>query len=145
VPSRGGKGKTASPDNTIAYVAIALVMFVASAFIAWLALRTPEPAVPAATYMKVGPVNFRVQDRSARVTLDLQSLQKDGTWAKQNYGALETVIESVLTDTSPEMMNAPNDVKFADLQGRLRKELNKHFPEAKVENVFVTDYVSSKD
>ncbi|HEY5798733.1 MAG TPA: hypothetical protein VIT92_00855 [Burkholderiaceae bacterium] len=145
-PATAKAGKAGnSPDNRIAYMAVAFAMVLLGAAAAWFYLHTPAPSAPAATYTKVGPVSFKVDNQSARVTLDLQSLTSDGTWAKANYGALETVIESVLADTDPALMNAPNNVKFENIQKRLTTEINKNFPEAKIDQVFVTDYVTAQN
>jgi flagellar basal body-associated protein FliL len=146
-PGKKGSGKgTGAPENMIAYISIALVMFAVSAALAWFYLRAPAPPAPTSTYTKIGPVNFRVGGQSARVTMDLQqAVNVDPNWAKQNYGALETVIESVLSETDQATMAAPNAVKLPQIQKRLTAALHKNFPQAKVKDVFVTDYVSAEN
>lgn len=146
VPGKKGKKGTGAPENMIAYGSIALVMFVISATVAWFYLRAPAPPAPTSTYTKIGPVNFRVAQQSARVTLDLQqAIDIDPNWSKQNYGKLETVIESVLSETDQATMAAPNAVKLPQIQQRVRAALAKNFPQAKVKDVFVTDYVSAEN
>ncbi len=138
------KKRTRSPDNTIAYIVSVLAIIIVSVALVWAYKGFPRPGAPAESNTVIGPLDFKVQNQSARITLDLQSSVDNERWTRQHQGALEEVIDRVLADTDPALMNGPNDVKFAKIQSALLLELNKSFPEAKISNIYITDFVSSQ-
>ncbi len=96
-----------------------------------------------AVFSALPTVQMQLQDLTLRTNLSLQLA--DPEWLSKNKGKVQVVVETALRDAPPEQFNSNTPDKIPQLQARLTQEIQKQFPKANVEQVLITEFLTSRD
>ncbi len=141
--------KTADSDNSVAYAVALATLLVVGLVLAWQFAKPPlDPAIEAALqarYANIGPISLQSRAFTMRASFALESSATDAESVTKLRNALANFLQQTLEDYDPDTLNSPDVAKFAKMQAMLTKAVNEKFPQAKVTQVWITDYVTSPD
>lgn len=138
--------KAAVNENLIIYIAVIVFSIALGVFVVWIYYyQKNQQASPTKAYSQISTVRLQLQDFSLRANLTLQSTDMDTDWLKKNKNQVEVFVESTIRDTPPEELNASTPEKIPQLQDKLTEALKKKFPNANIQQVLFTEFLTSRD
>jgi hypothetical protein len=134
-------------DNWILYLAVIAFSIIFGLLLAWgyYYQTRGQGAGPEQAYAKMNTVRFQIQDFSVRTQMTLQSGQDSGAWIGQNKSQLQKFLETRLQDTAPAQLTSTKPDKIPTLQADLTAALNSEFPQAKVDQVLITEFLMAHE
>jgi flagellar basal body-associated protein FliL len=134
-------------ENLIVYIAVVAFSIALGIFVVWVYFyqKNQQAAAPTKAFSQMSTVRLQLQDFSLRANLTLQSPDMDTDWLKKNKGQVEVFLESTIRDTPPEELNTSRPEKIPQLQDKLTDALNKKFPNANIQQVLFTEFLTSRD
>lgn len=133
-------------ENLIVYIAVVAFSIALGVFVVWVYFyQKNQQAAPTKAFSQLATVRLQLQDFSLRANLTLQSPDMDTDWLKKNKGQVEIFLESTIRDTPPEELNTSRPEKIPQLQDKLTEALNKKFPNANIQQVLFTEFLTSRD
>ena len=137
--------KTEDSDNSIAYMVAFCAILVLGFVLAWQYSKPPPNPSSNVTFANVGPISTQSREFTMRTSLALQSMPEDGDEVLKNRAALLTFLQITLENADPATLSSPDGRKFAMLQKQLTEALNTKFPQIKVQQVWITDFITSPE
>ena len=136
-----------SNDNLVVFLSVIAFSAIFGVLLAWVYFyqKQQQLASPDQSYTKLGTVRFQMPDFSVRATLALQSNNDDQEWVNQNKPKLQKFLETRLQDAKPDSLVSSSPQKLQQLQRTLTDDLNKTFPEAHVQQVLFTEFLTSHE
>lgn len=140
------KNKHESDDNTFAYIAVVVVAALIGLLLAWGYMRQQQQnEQPVAAFASLPTFRFQGQSFTVRTTVALQSSTQDAAWINENKKSLQKFVEITLEKTEAKQLNGNKPDKLPALQDQLTSAINKKFPEANVQQVLFTEFLTSPD
>lgn len=132
-------------DNTIAYL-VGISTLLALGFL-FVFLNNKPPANPAlnVSFAKLEPMSMQGKDFTMRTSLALQSSPEDGANIQKQRKALANFLQLTLENSDPALLSSPDVQKFQKLEQALTVALKQKFPDVKVQQVWITDFVTAAD
>ena len=138
--------KPTNNENWIVYIAAIAFAIAMGVFFVWLYYyQNNRQSTPEQTFSQMNTVRLQLQDFSLRATLTLQSAEDDAAWIKKNRRQVEGFLESTIRDAPAEELNTSSPDKIPQLQDKLTEALNKQFPKANIQQVLITEFLTSRD
>ena len=134
-------------DNLIVYLSVIAFAAIFGVLLAWVLhyQQQQQLASPDKTYVKMGTVRFQMADFSVRATFALQSTNEDLEWLNQNKSKVQKFLDTRLQDEKPATLVSSRAQKLPELQATMTEELNKKFPEAHIQQVLFTEFLTSHE
>lgn len=138
--------KDESSDNIIAYSALFAAIFFTGFLLSWAYVKAPTKPAMTFAFAQVGTISFQVQDHTVRTTLAIESTNTDDVrWIGENKLSLQKFLQVTLETSAPEKITTPNGAKFSQLQNLLTEAMRSRFPNRNIQQVVITDYLTSTD
>lgn len=135
----------ANSDNGIAYMAAFFLLLVIAFFLAWMYTQPPTDPAMNVSFAKVGPISMQAKEFTMRTSLALQSAPEDVPELEKNKKAIFSFVQMTLEKTDPATLGTPDVQKFPYLERQLLDAVNLQFPKAKIQQVWITDFVTSPE
>ncbi|WP_338848897.1 hypothetical protein V8J88_08135 [Massilia sp. W12] len=136
-------------DNSVAIAVSLAALLVLGLVLAWRFAKPPlDPALEAALaarYSHIGPISLQSREFTMRASFSLKIEAKDSEQIGKMRNALSNFLQQTLENYDPATLNSPDVAKFTKMQGMLTQAVNEKFPQVKVNQVIITDYVTSAD
>jgi flagellar basal body-associated protein FliL len=140
------KNKHESNDNTVAYIAVIVVAAMIGLLLAWGYMRQQQQNDrPVAAFASLPTFRFQGQSFTVRTTVALQTSMQDAAWVVENKKSLQKFVETTLEKTDAKQLSGNKSDKLPNLQDNLTEAINKKFPEANVQQVLFTEFLTSPD
>lgn len=137
--------KSEDSDNSIAYMVAFCAILVIGFVLAWQYSKPPIDPSSNIAFANVGPISMQAREFTMRTSLALQSTPEDGEDVIKNRAALLMFLQATLENADPATLSSSDGSKFALLQKQLTEAVNTKFPKIKVQQVWITDFVTSPD
>lgn len=131
--------RTATQENTVAYMLAATLIVVSIAFGVWWKFFHVDDPLRNVEFTKFGPYQIETQNYSLAATLSIQTTHDDGEWPKRNRGKINVLFENILSATPLEQMRSSTGL--SELQDDLRAEVRRTFGSNVVQAVLLTDFL----
>ncbi len=132
-------------DRTIAFLVALLFLLIGGfAAAAWF-LKPPLDPATNVSFAKVGPLGLQAGDFTMRASLALQGSAEDGKELEKNRSQLEKFLAIQLQNADPKLLSSKDVNKFTILQAQLTKDVQQKYPKINVQQVWITDFVTSPD
>jgi flagellar basal body-associated protein FliL len=137
--------RPARNENNTIYIGLAVFFVTFGLLLAggYFYQKQKQSEVAQAVFSALPTVQMQMQDFTLRTNLSLQLADPD--WLSKNKGKVQVVVESALRDTPPEQLSNYTPDKIPQLQAKLTQEIQKKFPKANVEQVLITEFLTSRD
>lgn len=134
-------------ENLVVYLSVIVFAAIFGVLLALVYYYQQQQKLPGSdqSYTKMGTMRFQLNDFSMRATLALQSGNDDLEWMNKNRNAVQQFLEESLKNTKPATLTSSKPEKLQQLQNELTEELNKKFPQAHVQQVLFTEFLTSHD
>lgn len=137
--------KVEDSDNSIAYMVAFCVAMVVCFLLVWIyAKPAPDPAMNT-SFAAFGPISLQSKEFTMRTSVALQSLPENNAEISKNKNAMTNFLQVTLENADPALLGSRDVKKFSQLQQMLTEAVNSKFPQAKVQKVWITDFVTSPD
>ncbi len=132
-------------DRTIAFlVALLFLLIGGMAAAAWYFKPPPDPATNV-SFAKVGPVGLQGSDFTMRASLALQAGAENAKDLEKSRSQLEKFLVVRLQNADPKLLASKDANKFTLLQQQLTKDVQETYPKLNIQQVWITDFVTSPD
>lgn len=133
-------------DNTFAIIAVIIAGIVVGLLFAWIYVRQQRQAEQGtAAFASLPTMRFQGSSFSVRTTVALQLNPQDMAWVNENKKPLQSFIETTLTKTDAKQLNTTKPEKLPLLQDSLTEAVNKKFPQANIQQVLFTEFLTSPE
>jgi flagellar basal body-associated protein FliL len=132
-----------SNENATIYIGLAVFFITFGLLLAGGYFYQKQANAAQVVFSALPTVQMQLQDLTLRTNLSLQLA--DPEWLSKNKGKVQVVVETALRDAPPEQFSSNTPDKIPQLQARLTQEIQKQFPKANVEQVLITEFLTSRD
>ncbi len=134
-------------DNLIVYLSVIAFAVIFGVLLAWVLHYQQQQKLlsPDKSYVKMGTVRFQVADFTVRASFALQSASEDLDWLNQNKSKVQQFLDRRLQDEQPSALLSSSPQKLPDLQASITEDLNKQFPQANIQQVLFTEFLTSHE
>lgn len=132
-------------DRTIAILVALLFLLIAAFAVAWWFLKPPPNPASNVSFAKIGPLGLQAETFTMRASLAVQTDLSNAKEAEKNRSQIEKFLQIRLQNIDPNLLISKDANKFTLLQAQLTKDVKDKYPKINVQQVWITDFVTSMD
>ncbi len=133
-------------DNTFVYIAVIVAAVFVGVLIAWAYVRQQRNAEQnTSAFASLPTIRFQGESFTVRAAITLQSSHQDAGWINDNKKNIQKFLETTLLKAEAKQLNTTKPEKIPQLQDSLTAAVNKEFPEANVQQILFTDFITSPE
>ena len=133
-------------DNTFVYIAVIVTAVIVGVLFAWGYVRQQRNAEQnTSAFASLPTFRFQSESFTVRAAMTLQSSPQDAAWINDNKKALQKFLEVTLVKTEAKQLSTAKPEKIPQLQDRLTAAVNKEFPNANVQQILFTEFLTSPE
>lgn len=131
--------------NSMAHaVGIALLCLVVISVLTWQYRDVFHgKARPEIAYVNFGPLVVQAHGYAYRTSISIQSDRDDARWITRNTDRVGNLMHKTLANMDPALMRSPKGL--ASVQVLLKNNINATLDTARVQNVWITDFIWESD
>ncbi len=133
-------------DNTFAFIAVVVAAVIVGVLFAWVYVRQKQQAEQnTSAFASLPTFRFQGESFTVRTTVALQSSPQNAAWIKDNKKTIQKFLETTLVKTQAKQLSSAKPEKIPQLQDSLTAALNKEFPNANIQQVLFTEFLTSPE
>lgn len=132
-------------DRTIAILVALLFLLIAGFAAAWWFLKPPVNPANNISFAKIGPLGLRAETFTMRTSMAVQTDLANAKDIEKSRSQIEKFLQIRLQNIDPNLLISKDANKFNILQTQLTKDVKENYPKIGVQQVWITDFVTSMD